>query len=139
MKHRPRLNIDGSFELHSSRCLHDPSFVALALIVSEKMTKTQKLDKSLPQHRKSNTYVLLLLRRRDKNEGKQRCHSYMQHSALTCSIFLLSNIKIFLTVAESSSRNKLLTPTHLPANIHHFYNQSFPLEKLVNIHVPKYM
>ena len=40
-------SVDGSFELHSSRCLHDPSFVTLDLIVSEKVTLTQKLDKKL--------------------------------------------------------------------------------------------
>ena len=30
------LSFDGSFELHLSRCTHDPSFMAKALIVSEK-------------------------------------------------------------------------------------------------------
>ena len=40
---RSRLSIDGSFELHSSsRCMHDPSFLALALTVSENMTYRQK-------------------------------------------------------------------------------------------------
>ena len=38
VKSNSRLSIDGSFDLHSSRCMHDPSFMALALIVSEKMT-----------------------------------------------------------------------------------------------------
>ena len=32
------LNVDGGVNLDSSRCMHDPSFMALALIVSEKMT-----------------------------------------------------------------------------------------------------
>ena len=32
-----RLNADGGVNLYSSRCMHDPSFMALALIVSEKM------------------------------------------------------------------------------------------------------
>ena len=69
-KRRSRISSDGSFELHSSRCMHDPSFMALALIVSEKMTYMQKLNKSLRprrRHWKSNTYVLPLLRRRDKD------------------------------------------------------------------------
>ena len=35
---RSRHSIDGSFELHSSRCMHGPSFMALALILSEKPT-----------------------------------------------------------------------------------------------------
>ena len=30
--------IEHRVELNSSRCMHDPSFMALALIVSEKMT-----------------------------------------------------------------------------------------------------
>ena len=46
IKSRSRLNADGGVNLYSSRCMHDPCFMALALIVSEKMTKTQKLDKS---------------------------------------------------------------------------------------------
>ena len=47
--------------------MHDPSFMALALIVSEKMTLTQKSLHRRRQcrRRKSNTYVSLLLRRRD--------------------------------------------------------------------------
>ena len=47
VKSRSRLSIDGSFGLHSSRCMHEPSCMALALIVSEEMTYTQKLDKNL--------------------------------------------------------------------------------------------
>ena len=39
---RSRYIIDGSFELQSSRCMHESSFMALALIVLEKMTKMQK-------------------------------------------------------------------------------------------------
>ena len=33
---RSRLNIYGGFHLHLSSCMHDPSFMTLALIVSEK-------------------------------------------------------------------------------------------------------
>ena len=70
---RSRNIIDGSFELPSSSCMHDPSFMSLAFIVLGKMTSTQKLDKSLHrrrrrrQHREDNTYVSLRLRRREKN------------------------------------------------------------------------
>ena len=38
VKKRSRLSIDVSVELHSTRCMLDPSFMALALIVSEKIT-----------------------------------------------------------------------------------------------------
>ena len=38
VKSRSRPNADGGVNLYSSRCMHDPSFMALALIVSEKMT-----------------------------------------------------------------------------------------------------
>ena len=44
MKKRSSLKIEYRVDLHFSRCMHDPSFMALALIVSEKMTETQKLD-----------------------------------------------------------------------------------------------
>ena len=37
-KSRSRLNAEGGVNLYSSRCMHDPNFMALALIVSEKMT-----------------------------------------------------------------------------------------------------
>ena len=37
-KSRSRVSIDGSFELHSSKYMHAPSFMALAIIVPEKMT-----------------------------------------------------------------------------------------------------
>ena len=37
-KKRLRVNIYGSFEPHLSRSMHDPSFIALAIIVSEKMS-----------------------------------------------------------------------------------------------------
>ena len=36
IKSRSRLNADGGVNLYSSRCMHDLSFMALALIVSEK-------------------------------------------------------------------------------------------------------
>ena len=45
-----------------------------------------------------------------ENEDKQRYHSFMRHSSLSCSIILSSIIKIFLTVAELCSGNELLTP-----------------------------
>ena len=38
IKYRSRLSTEGSFELHSSRCLNNPSVMALAPIVSKKMT-----------------------------------------------------------------------------------------------------
>ena len=37
-KNRSRLNIECRVDLYDSRCMHDPSFMALALIVSEEMT-----------------------------------------------------------------------------------------------------
>ena len=49
-KNRSMVSIDGSFDLHSSRCLHDPSFMALALIVCEQWPKRktrQKVAKSV--------------------------------------------------------------------------------------------
>ena len=46
-KSRLRLNIDGGLQLYSSNCMPVPSFMALALIISEKMTKKQKLNKTL--------------------------------------------------------------------------------------------
>ena len=53
---RSRNIIDGSFELPSSRCMHDPSFMSLAFIVLGKMTSTQKLDKSLHRRRRRRQY-----------------------------------------------------------------------------------
>ena len=44
VKRRLRLKIERKVDFNSSSCMHDPSFMALALIVSEKMTITQKLD-----------------------------------------------------------------------------------------------
>ena len=38
LQSRSRLNADAGVNLYSSRCMHDQSFMALALIVSEKMT-----------------------------------------------------------------------------------------------------
>ena len=38
VKRRSRLEIECRVDLYSSRCMHDPSFMALAFIVSEKMT-----------------------------------------------------------------------------------------------------
>ena len=35
---RSSLKIEHRVDLNSSRCMHDPGFMALALIVSEKMT-----------------------------------------------------------------------------------------------------
>ena len=43
MKSRSSLKIEYRVDLNSSRCMHDPSFMALALIVSEKMTEIQKV------------------------------------------------------------------------------------------------
>ena len=37
VKSRSRLNADGGSYLYSSRCMHDPNFMALAHIASEKM------------------------------------------------------------------------------------------------------
>ena len=50
MKSRSSLKIEHTVDLNSSRCMHDPSFMALALIVSEKndLLETQKLDISQP-------------------------------------------------------------------------------------------
>ena len=56
---RSRLSIDCSFELHSSRNVHDPSFMALALIVSEKMTLMQKLDENLQSQRTEKSWPRL--------------------------------------------------------------------------------
>ena len=39
-----------SFELYSLRCMHESSFMALPLIVSEKMTLMQKLVKGSCHH-----------------------------------------------------------------------------------------
>ena len=38
VKSRSRLNADGEVNLYSSRCMHNPSGMALYLIVSEKLT-----------------------------------------------------------------------------------------------------
>ena len=38
VKSRSRLKIEYRADLNSSRCMHDASFMALALIVSEQMT-----------------------------------------------------------------------------------------------------
>ena len=38
VKCKSRLNMDGGVQLYSSSCMHIPSFMALALIVSKKMT-----------------------------------------------------------------------------------------------------
>ena len=45
IKIRSRLSIDGEFQLYFSRCIHDLSFMALALTVFEKMTQTQNSTK----------------------------------------------------------------------------------------------
>ena len=42
VKSMSRLNAGGGVNHYSSRCVHDPSFMAAALIVSEKMTLTWK-------------------------------------------------------------------------------------------------
>ena len=63
------LSIDGSFQLHSSGCKHDRSFMALALIVSEKMTLTQKLDTNLPSQQTVKT------RSRLRIDGSVELHS----------------------------------------------------------------
>ena len=69
------------------------------------------------------------------NEDKQSCHYCMRNSALTCSIFLSSIIKVFQTVAELCSENELLTPARPnfrpPADVHHLNNQTVPSENLV--------
>ena len=44
IKSSSSLKIEHRVDLSSSRCMHDPSFMALALIVSEKMTYMQKHD-----------------------------------------------------------------------------------------------
>ena len=44
VKSSSSLKIERRIDFNSSRCMHDSSFMALALIVSEKMTQTQKLD-----------------------------------------------------------------------------------------------
>ena len=43
-KSRSSLKIECRVDLNSSRCMHDPSFMALALIVSEKNDLTLTLD-----------------------------------------------------------------------------------------------
>ena len=40
-KSTSRLIADGGVDFYSSRCVHDPSFMTLALIVSEKMTNVE--------------------------------------------------------------------------------------------------
>ena len=44
IKSRSRLKIEHRVDLNSSRCMDNPSFMTLALIVSEKMTLMQKLN-----------------------------------------------------------------------------------------------
>ena len=53
---------------------------------------------------------------------------------LTRSIIIPSATNILLTVAELCSGNEMLThPNRPPADVHHFNNHNFPVEKTVKI------
>ena len=85
VKGRSCLKIEHRVDLNSSWCMHDPSFMAPVLIISEKMTSTQKSLRGLRWRwrQKSNTYVLLLLRRQDKNRDFLLLCHYLQMDYIT--------------------------------------------------------
>ena len=76
--------------------MHDPSFMALALIVSEKMTYTQKSlrrrrrrRRRQRRRRKSNIYVSLLLRRRDKKKTRLYTRNVLEQSCINFNQWFL--------------------------------------------------
>ena len=77
VKSRSRLSIDGSFELHSSRCMQDQSFMALALIVSEKInrkkSKKQYICLASASHARQNINL------------KLTCGCHCKWSELSCN------------------------------------------------------
>ena len=83
VKTRSSLTIGHKVDLTFSRCMHDPSFMALALIVSEKMTYTQNLD-ILSVNRKSRS-SLKIEHRVDLNSS--RCMHHPSFMALALMIF----------------------------------------------------